>query len=213
MKTRSAQQLFHYWNSKRAESGLPRRTDIEPADILPVLPETMILQATRQEQDMTFRLAGTQISALFGRELRQQSLHDLLPKSNQALLRRLMRSCADEQAVVLVGIEARSRSGRIVDVEMLFLPLQREHDGARILGVVAPLAHPFWIGLEPIVSTSLQSVRVVDPDKEPLYLANRPEVPMPPALAPVEEALVGEAATRARGAHLTVIPGGRTLQD
>lgn len=205
MKSRAVLRLFEYWNAKRGGSPAPSRTAIEPSDIRDVLRETFILHAPRPEADLTFRLAGTALSDLFGRELRDTALRALLPASHAPLFGRLMRNCINDRSVVLLTMGGRSRSGRKADVEMIFLPLQMEDGAPRILGCLSPTETAFWYGLDPLLDLALNSIRLIDPDREPLYLANRPEVKLPPDLSP-SETDVGTLSLK--GPHLRVINGG-----
>ena len=60
--------LFQYWNRLRDGRPAPRRTEVEPADIKTLLADTFILEKdTRGEA--VFRLAGTRLCAIYGREL------------------------------------------------------------------------------------------------------------------------------------------------
>jgi hypothetical protein len=210
MKTQPAMHLFQYWNRLRNGTAAPNRTDIEPSDIREILSQIFILETTPQNSDLQFRLAGTAISNLFGRPLKGSPMRALFQNQHRPIVSRLMRNCHHDKSVVLLGLDATSRSGRQTLLEILMLPLQDEAEGHRILGCVAPHQYQFWHGLEPIVHVDLHSIRVIDPDREPLFLANRPEVTLPPALVPTEAQLqFGADKTPKRGTHLMVIQGGK----
>lgn len=212
MKTQAALQLFQYWNRLREAAPAPCRTQIEPADIRDVLSQTFILEAGWQQSDTTFRLAGTAIGALFGRSLRNTHLRDLFNDAQRPIVNRLTRNCYHEQALVVLGLNSTSRSGRQTQLELLMLPLKAEKEGYRILGCIAAQTNHFWHGLDPLVQSEVQSIRIIDPDREPLFLANRPEIAIAPALAPKEQNLnlLGSPLTP-RGTKLLVIEGGKGL--
>jgi hypothetical protein len=65
-------------------------------------------------------------------------------------------------------------------MEWLLLPLDGGNDNPRALGSSIPLEKPFWIGSDPVVEMRITSLRVIDADREPLFLSNRPEISMPP---------------------------------
>jgi hypothetical protein len=210
MKSRAVLRLFDYWNRKRGGTPAPARTAIEPSDIRDVLRETFILHSTKPGTDLTFRLAGTALADLFGRELRDTALRALLPASHGPLFGRLMRNCISDSSVVLLSLKARSKAGRLAEIEMIFLPLQFEGGAPRILGCLSPVQPAFWYGLDPVAALSLDSIRLIDPDREPLYLANRPELKLPPQLSPTEAEL---EKLPQRGAHLRLIEGGLSGGD
>jgi hypothetical protein len=208
MKTEAALCLFQYWNRLRNGTAAPARMDIEPFDIREVLSHTFILESSGQSSDMNFRLAGTALSNLFDRPLRGSPARSLFQDQHRAVISRLMRNCYQDSSVILLGLDATTRSGRHTILEILLLPLQDETEGHRILGCIVPHQHQFWHGLEPVSSLDLHSIRVIDPDREPLFLANRPEVPLPPALMPAEDSL--QFGAPKAGMHLLVIQGGKS---
>ena len=211
MKTQSAMLLFQYWNRLRAGTPAPRRTQIEPSDIRDVLSQTFILESIDQSADMTFRVAGTAISNLFGRPLRNTAMRGLFSEAQKPIISRLLRNSYQDHSVVVLGLNATTRSGRNTLLEILVLPLQDEADSHRLLGCVTPHQYQFWHGLEPITNVDLQTIRVVNPDREPLFLANRPEVAVPPLLAPTEDQLQFKPKdTSPRGVQLMVIQGGKS---
>jgi hypothetical protein len=213
MKTQSALHLFQYWNRLRAGSPAPQRADIQPSDIRDVLSQIFILQSNDFDTEMMFRVAGTSISNFIGHTLRSTSFRALFEIKNQPLISRLMRNCYQDRLVVVLELSAYSQSGRQTLLELLMLPLQKEDDGGRILGCLVPQTEEFWHGMESIVRLELQSIRVVDPEREPLYLANRPKIEVSPSIAPAEETLifVGDMPLQ-KGVQLLVIEGGKSTK-
>lgn len=205
MKSRTVLKLFEYWNGRREGMAAPARTAIEPADIRDVLRETFILHAPTSQGELTFRLAGSALSDLFGRELRDTRFRALMPASHAPLFGRLLRNSIHDSAVVLLTLRGASKGGRTTGLELILLPLRHEDGAPRILGGLSPISPAFWYGLDPISTLELDAVRVVDPDREPLFLANRPEVRLPPDLMP-KEAEIGSLPPR--GPNLRLIPGG-----
>jgi hypothetical protein len=61
--------LFQYWNRLRGGRPVPLRSEIEPADIKRLLADTFILEADGRDEAI-FRLAGTRLCAVYGRELK-----------------------------------------------------------------------------------------------------------------------------------------------
>ena len=94
---------------------------------------------------------------------------------------------------------------------MLLLPLDGGVGDPRCLGAVSACGKPFWLGADPIVEARVESVRVVDPDREPMFLKNRPAIEVP-ALAPNAAFDADSEPAPARGRrirHLVVLDGGR----
>jgi hypothetical protein len=202
--------LFQYWNRLRDGRPAPRRTEVEPADIKTLLADTFILEKdTRGEA--VFRLAGTRLCATYGRELKGFSFPSLWRSKDQRLVSRLVDGVFRQQSVVLVTYSGLSRNRRSVEFELLALPLDGGAENLRCLGVITAAEKPFWLGVDPIIDAQIDSVRIIDPDKENLFLGNRPAISVP-ELAPTEldsaETLTEYGRAR-RIRHLVVLDGGR----
>ena len=63
----------------------PKRTEIEPADIKRLLADTFILEKDTRGEAM-FRLAGTRLCAIYGRELKGFSFPSLWRERDQRLV-------------------------------------------------------------------------------------------------------------------------------
>lgn len=209
MKQDGSIALFQYWNRLRHGRPAPKRTEIEPADIKALLTDTFILERdTRREA--VFRLAGTRLCAVYGRELKGFSFPSLWQDKDRRLVSRLVHGVFEANNVVAVTFDGISGNQRSNPFEMVILPLEGGSDNQRCLGAVSAIEKPFWLGADPIVETRIESVRVVDPDREPVFLKNRPAIDVP-ALSPTELPSVnGRAAGGSRRIrHLLVLDGGR----
>lgn len=207
MKHTSSLALFGYWNRRREERAAPLRREIEPADIHTTLPNVFILECSGEDR-LTFRLAGTAICSMFGRELRDTSLESIwLPNEAESALKQVVYAQAQGLPLV-IELEGESQGGRLVELELLLLPMASTSDRIdRFLGTLNPLKKPFWLNLDPIVGTITISLRLIDPDKESVFLGNRPEIALPQALSVYRSRGFGRDAQRIH--NLTVIDGGR----
>ena len=202
--------LFQYWNRLRDGRPAPKRSEVEPADIKALLADTFILERdTRGEA--VFRLAGTRLCAGYGRELKGFSFPSLWRDKDQRLVSRLIHGVFEQKSVVLITYEGFSRNGRSNRFELLALPLDGGVENPRCLGVVSAVEKPFWLGADPITDALIDAIHVIDPDKEPMFLKNRPEISVP-SLAPAEleapETISALGRSR-RIRHLVVFEGGR----
>ena len=209
MKQRESIELFQYWDRLRDERSAPKRTEIEPADIKTLLADTFILEKDSRGEAV-FRLAGTRLCAIFGRELKGFALPSLWAYKDQRLVARLTHSAFHAKSVIVIAFEGRSRNGRSNPFELLLLPLDGGEEAPRALGIASAVEKPYWLGADPIVECRIDTIRVVDPDREPMFLKNRPAVAVP-AIAPSadEVAGTGEGKHGRRIRHLVVFEGGR----
>ena len=51
--------LYRYWDAKRGSRQMPRRSDIDPLDLVPFLPRLMIVDVVDDERRYVYRLVGT----------------------------------------------------------------------------------------------------------------------------------------------------------
>lgn len=59
---------YRYWDSKRGQRLMPRRGDIKPAEIVPLLPNLQIIEVVDGGKRLRYRLVGTAIVAALGAE-------------------------------------------------------------------------------------------------------------------------------------------------
>jgi len=163
MKHASTRMIFSYWDALRGERAAPERGEIEPGEIRHVLADTFILEigeARRPE----FRLAGTRLCALFGRELKGQGFLELWPAQAAPAMRRHLDVVIDETAGLVVGLSGATAQGNELDLELILLPLRhRGKPHARVLGALSPAAIPNWLGFEAIDQVAATSLRVIWP--------------------------------------------------
>ncbi len=192
MKHPVSRELFAYWDRLRQGRAAPERAEIDPAAIRGVLSDTFIIGADTRTDPASFpvRLSGTRLNALFLGELKGRSMLDLWLPEDQPAVARLFETVLDDAAPVVAGLRASPRDQRPIDLEMLLLPLR--HGGrthARILGAIAPLKVPSWLGLVAIERLALTSLRLlaanaVETSPARLRVGERDEPTASPAMAP-----------------------------
>lgn len=164
MKLRPTQEIFAYWNSLRGDRPAPRRTDIEPGEIGSALPDTFVLDFD-ERTGHPFRIAGTRICAIFGRELKSQPFGKLWAASSKASARGLMAVIAHETAGVVASVTGETDDAtKSLALELLLLPLTVGNQfPARLLGSLAVVSPPYWLGVNPVTSLVLGGYRHVGP--------------------------------------------------
>lgn len=166
MKTAPARRLFAYWNERRGSRLAPERGDIEPGAIRGILGDSFIITFDAAGEH-PFRLAGTRVCALFGRELKGEPFVQHWNEASRKLVADLVAIVADESVAVVAGVTAHTAEGSRTDLELLLLPLyHRGKTHVRLIGVLAPLAVPYWLGTEHVVALSLGPIRHLGPAVE-----------------------------------------------
>lgn len=164
MKHASTRAVFAYWNRQRANRPAPERGDIEPAAIRHALGDTIMLSADFIDR-LVFRLAGTRVCALFGREMKGESFTALWAEESRKKVEELLAIVTAESAGVVAGLIGRTAEGIETNIEMLLLPLAYNgHARIRVLGVLAPTVLPYWLGATPVSELELTSLRHIGPE-------------------------------------------------
>ncbi len=155
MKHAASRELYAYWEERRGQRPAPERADIEPGAIRAALSDTFILELDATDGH-SFRLAGTRVCALFGRELKGESFVDLWDLGSRDPIADLLAISTDESVGTVAGVTAHSTAGEPLELELLLLPLgMRRPRLARTIGILAPLKPPAWLGVNPIGALTL----------------------------------------------------------
>jgi hypothetical protein len=175
MKHASNRRLFDYWNASRRGATAPQRSDLDPRAMSGTLADTFFL-ACDLPKGPRFRLAGTRVCALFGTELRGRSFRGIWNAIDAPQLEELVLSATGERVGFVAGVSARTASGESADLELLLLPL---YDGDRsdlhLIGALAPIGAPYWLGVCPVSELALCSFRHVGGDSR-RQTPNRPRL-------------------------------------
>ncbi|WP_068314259.1 PAS domain-containing protein [Polycladidibacter hongkongensis] len=165
MKHGATRLLYSYWDEIRATREAPERCDIQPAAIKSVLGDTFILEY-KKPAAFIYRLAGTRVCALYGRELKSRDFFDGWQDADKAKLTTMLESVTKEKAAAVLTLSAVSASGDSLPLELLLLPVNVRGQGAvRILGSLVPMQRAHWIGADPVIAQKVSSMRVLWPDE------------------------------------------------
>jgi hypothetical protein len=183
MKQATTKGLYDYWNSVRGARLAPRRYEIEPSQIVPILSETIILEKPEQDE-CRIRVAGTRISEWLGFELRGQRFFDLWRGDDRVVLMDNLTSICAHGGVGLFEFEARERGMDCAGTsfEMLLLPLTHLEDQVeRVLGSVSIIGDHAFAG-DVGGGLRLASNEIIWPDGRPFRLKHegRPSGLTPP---------------------------------
>ena len=217
MQHTATKTLFNYWNELRGSRSAPERKSVDPTKIRHALSNTFILQAEEENQDFSFRLAGSHLCSAYCRELKGRPFQNLWAQKDREALNTLIKAVTHDHAVALVTFEGTTQSSGKVSFETILLPLR--HNGSstnRILGAMTAQDTPYWFGAQPIIEQKITGLRLIWPDdlatKSSFLGAQSPvsngfSAADDIQLMPVQSSIHGVSARRY--AHLAVIDGGR----
>jgi hypothetical protein len=163
MKHPSNRQFFAYWDEKRGVSRAPDRSDFKPDGFRQLLGDIFVL-ACDEAGRQPFRVAGTRISALLGRDLKGENFPALFDGESRRDIEDVIAAVTEDMVPAVAGITAASTEG-VAHLELLLLPFNnRAHVPLSLTGLLAP----FEDGHSGLKDFSLTSWRYIHPPAERL---------------------------------------------
>jgi hypothetical protein len=138
MKHPSSRAFFAYWDGKRGSARAPDRSEIEPGAVRELLGDIFVLSYDGGA-GYPFRVAGTRVCALLGRDLKDQSFAALFAPESRREIEDIVAVVAEEMLAAVAGITAPSQDGKPSHLELLLLPFNaRAHTPLSLTGLLAP---------------------------------------------------------------------------
>jgi hypothetical protein len=138
MKHPSSREFFAYWDAKRGDARAPDRSEIEPGAVRELLGDVFVLSYDN-DAGYPFRVAGTRVCALLGRDLKDTSFSALFTPDRRREIEDIITCVAEEMLAAIAGITATSQNGATAHLELLLLPFNnRAHAPISLTGVLAP---------------------------------------------------------------------------
>lgn len=205
MRHKPLQTLYSYWNELRAGRLAPRRLEIEPSRIAPILANTFMLERAGPAA-YQFRLAGTRLCEVFGFELRGSGFLAGWSGPDRAVLERELAAVCERGAILTLGMEAGADTRHRLELEVILLPLT--HAGTtitRIIGAMGTAANPHWLATQRLTERRLLRHELTWPDGRPHSVVERSghKVPFARALGDIR-------IVRRERRAFRVLQGGRT---
>ncbi|MBB3234597.1 PAS domain-containing protein [Phyllobacterium endophyticum] len=209
MRNDGTNELFGYWNRLRGTRAAPERREVAPASIGKNLADTFIIQALGHGEPR-FRLAGTRICSIYGRELRGLAFASLWQTRDRSNIARLVKNSMTNKSVVQLNFEGRTTRGRKALFQLILLPLANEANDRHVLGMVTSPGRPFWLESDAIIENRIQSISIIDPRYPSRSLSSSamaadPEIPGTKGLA------ASQSIISRKVAHLRVFDGGKII--
>jgi hypothetical protein len=162
MKHPSSRAFFAYWDDKRGFARAPDRSEIEPGPVRELLGDIFVVSCDKPVE-FPFRVAGTRVCALLGRDLKNESFPALFALDSRRDIEEMITVVSEELLVAVAGVNATTETGDKAYFELLMLPFAvRAHTPVSLTGLMAPL-FPVRGRIGPLELTSFR------------YLAHQPQ--------------------------------------
>ncbi len=187
MRQKTSTEIFTYWERIRGSADAPTRDLIQPSAVAHILPELFILENTADDNPR-FRLAGTGICNLMGREIRGENFAGLWASSHHDDPVRIAAGVMRHVVPASINATGYCISGRRMTFEMVLMPVRTSNDVCdRLLGCLTPTVHSNWLGNERLEFLALDRSRLLY--DHPARLVDTPPHPDPTDLLPFEGSL------------------------
>lgn len=138
MKHPSSREFYAYWDEKRGDARAPDRSEIEPGAVRELLGDIFVLSYD-STAGYPFRVAGTRVCALLGRDLKDRSFTELFASDARREIEDIIAVVSEEMLAAVAGITAVSEDGSPAHLELLLLPFNtRAHAPLSLTGMLAP---------------------------------------------------------------------------
>jgi hypothetical protein len=139
MKHPSSRAFFAYWDTQRGQARAPDRSAIEPSAVRELLGDIFVLSCN-EASGYPFRIAGTRLCALFGRDLKQTSFSALFSTDARSEIEEIASIVAADMLPAVAGVTATSERGVTTHLELLLLPFHAHaHEPVSLTGLLAPI--------------------------------------------------------------------------
>jgi hypothetical protein len=132
LRSEPARRFDAYWRSKHRGNLLPRRQDIDPAEIVDILPVFILVDIEDEPFRVRYRLCGTRVS-LLDEELTGRYLDDLkntAADEKQRIQTMYERVCSERRPVYMRASNPSQQTGNLLRLEGAIWPLSS--DGCRV---------------------------------------------------------------------------------
>ncbi len=159
MKLPVTRELHDYWDQLKGERAAPDRADIDPVAIRHILADTFIIEVDADRR-FPLRLCGARVNALWRGEQKGRPFLGWWSDQHCHDIAKAIRQVVDSETSLVEHARAEPRRGQPAEFELLLLPLR--HFGnrrSRVLGSLAPVQPPAWLGLCPVGRLDLVASR------------------------------------------------------
>ncbi len=157
-----SRELFCYWERIRGEASAPPRAHIDLKAVKRIVSWLALIERAPASPAYCWRLAGTGICRLWGRELTGRQVLEDWRHVERDTMRKAFDGVATALQPFVARFAARSLDGEEVGIELLALPV---YPAARrqpqILASLMPFREPVWSGECRLTSFRLSSLRVI----------------------------------------------------
>ena len=132
---------LEYWGSKRSGRDMPRRRDIEPMELRPVLPHLQITEVIDGGSRFRYRLVGTAIVEAFGAEFTGKCVDELVSGERDSFVHACYRAVCTARRPAFARSKYMTTKNVDLTANRVLMPLSE--DGERVHQILGALTFEF----------------------------------------------------------------------
>jgi hypothetical protein len=157
-----SRKLFVHWEAARAERAYPTREEFTLTPIRELMSDMVIIEKDYLRQSYRFRLVGTRVCTLFGRNITGGNVLDGWGGFESDVIAKHLDLALREHQPVLVRMRFITDTRQQLAAELIALPIQvRESNRVQLIGGLFPFRDPKTVGHAAVVARELVSARAI----------------------------------------------------
>jgi hypothetical protein len=175
-----SRSLFAYWESLRAERACPNREEFAFEPVKDLMPDMVVLEQDLARGGYSFRLAGSRVCALFGRNLTASDAFSGWDAYETSILRNHFKLAFDNFQPILFRMRLLTDTGITVAAELIAMPIRaRMSNRIQLIGGLFSFCDVSDLAYHSIQTRELVSARAIWTEHGSGELGNSPDVPFP----------------------------------
>lgn len=134
-------EFLGYWERKRGALAMPRRRDIDPAEIPHLLPFIQMLDVVDSGRRYRYRLVGTAIVDAFGTDTTGKHTDETASGDRRAFVREFYDTVRTSRRPAFVRSRYRTARGLDITASRLVTPLSE--DGSTVTQIIAAICFEY----------------------------------------------------------------------
>jgi hypothetical protein len=128
-------RALDYWNQQRGERPMPARADLDPADIVSILPHVILLDVQDDPLDFRYRLIGTAIVNKLHRNLTGQWMRDIPYQAPPSSIHEACQRVVEQRRPISSTISYIGPNQNFFSAEDVIMPLSIDGEKVNMLFV------------------------------------------------------------------------------
>lgn len=126
LRSETLKTLYFYWQNLRAGRPAPARADVDPSDIVTVLPHIGLFDIEENPRRYRIRLIGTRIVSWYGCDLTGRYLDEMDFGVGKSFTFAILDRVADLMVPGYMSGEYTKQDGRTIRYERIYMPLSND---------------------------------------------------------------------------------------